>query len=195
VSGNRLPGLFCLRVKVFYLVLKLLEALNLVDREEPEKRVVAAVNRRILKSGFKSRPEGLLLLLPHCLQFHGCPHRVTFAIDNCRKCGQCPIGGLSALSTELGVSVGIATGGTLARRLLRERNPEIVLAVACPRDLGQGVLDALPVPVLGVTNLRPHGDCFDTEVPLDEVRDMILRVMSDERGFSRAVSPQGFPEV
>lgn len=177
---NRLPGLFCLRVKVFYLLLKLLETLNLMGREEPEKRVVTMVNRRTLKSGFKSPPGGILLLLPHCLQFHGCPHRITFAMDNCRECGKCPIGDLSALSRELGVTAGIATGGTLARRLLRERKPGIVVAVACPRDLGQGILDALPIPVLGVTNLRPHGDCFDTGVSLEEVRGMISRVISDQ---------------
>jgi hypothetical protein len=180
VRSDRLPGLFCLRVKVFYLLLKLMEALNLTAREEPEKRVVSMVNRKTLKSGFKSRPGDILLLLPHCLQFHGCPHRITFTVDNCRECGKCPVGDLSALSRELGVAVGIATGGTLARRLLRERKPKIVVAVACPRDLGQGILDALPVPVLGVANLRPHGDCFDTGVSLEEIRGMIARVVSDQ---------------
>lgn len=177
MSGPRLSFLFCLSVKLRYLFLKLLEAMKLAPPETAELAVVASVNSKTLgmKAGFS--PERILLLLPHCLQFHECPHRITFDMKNCLRCGRCPVGAIADLAAGMGVEARVATGGTLARRHLVDMNPDLVVAVACPRDLGQGLLDALPLPALGILNARPNGDCFDTTVSLEKLRGVLEHVL------------------
>jgi hypothetical protein len=177
MSEPRLSRLFCLSVRVRHLFTKLLEALKLAPSGTAELAVIASINRKTL--GLKKRfsPDRVLLLLPHCLQFHECPRRITFDMKNCVRCGGCVVGALSEMAFELGIEARVTTGGTLARRLLREKTPGLVVAVACPRDLGQGMLDALPLPALGVLNARPNGDCFDTTVSMDKMRGMLDLVL------------------
>jgi hypothetical protein len=67
----------------------------------------------------------------------------------------------------------MATGGTLARKYVRDYRPKAIVAIACERDLTSGILDANPVPVLGVTNLRPNGPCFNTKFSVQRVEESI----------------------
>ena len=62
-----------------------------------------------------------------------------------------------------------ATGGSIARRLVLERRPKCLIAVACERDLTSGIQDVAPLPVLGIFNTRPFGPCLDTDVAVPEV--------------------------
>ena len=48
-----------------------------------------------------------------------------------------------------------------------------VVAVACGKELRQGVLGVFPKAVLGVVNLWPHGPCKDTDVALEAVEEAI----------------------
>jgi hypothetical protein len=63
----------------------------------------------------------------------------------------------------------IATGGTLARRVIVETLPKAIVAVACERDLTSGIQDSYPIPVIGILNERPFGPCRDTRVDLSKV--------------------------
>jgi hypothetical protein len=63
------------------------------------------------------------------------------------------------------VPVFVATRGQLARRVIRERRPRAVVAVACERDMVTGLHDvAGKVPVLGLTMTLPAGPCKDAEL-------------------------------
>jgi hypothetical protein len=115
----------------------------------------------------------LLLLLPHCLQSFDCPHRVTSEVRNCERCGKCEIADLITMCDSYGIKMSIATGGTLARRVIVETRPRAIVAVACERDLTSGILDSYPIPVIGVLNERPHGPCRDTRVDLAKVEGAI----------------------
>jgi hypothetical protein len=64
----------------------------------------------------------------------------------------------------------IATGGTLARRVIVETRPNAIVAVACDRDLTSGIQDSYPIPVIGVLNERPFGPCKNTRVDLAKVK-------------------------
>lgn len=142
-----------------------------------EEMVITLGSEKTLRRFGGSIPaERILLLLPHCLQKHDCKHRITFNPYNCARCGRCPVGALLDLADRTGVKIAIATGGTLARRHIKELRPLAVVAVACPRDLGQGMLDANPVPVVGVENSRPAGDCLDTQVDVLAVEKTINRL-------------------
>jgi len=115
----------------------------------------------------------LLLLLPHCLQSFDCPHRVTSEVRNCRGCGGCEIADLIEMCDRYGIKMSIATGGTLARRVIVETRPRAIVAVACERDLTSGIQDSYPIPVIGVLNERPFGPCRNTRVDLERVEAAI----------------------
>ncbi|MCL4440136.1 MAG: DUF116 domain-containing protein [Firmicutes bacterium] len=123
------------------------------------------VNNELVRANQQAvRPEQILLLAPHCLQENNCPHKVTNDINNCRRCGKCKVTDLLELRDKYGIRVGVATGGTLARKFVKEYRPKAIVAVACERDLSSGIQDCSPIPVLGVLNDRPFGPCFNTSV-------------------------------
>jgi len=124
----------------------------------------------------------ILVLLPHCLQNYDCPIKITSRIDNCKACGKCVIKTMVNLKNEYGIHVNVATGGTLARKYIKETRPKIVIAVACERDLISGIMDSFPLPVYGIFNERIHGPCFNTRVATEEIR-RILTIFLGEREF------------
>lgn len=121
--------------------------------------------------------EKILLLVPHCLQRDSCEHKITRHIDNCEQCGGCKIGTLVALRNRYGFHLEAATGGTLARQLVKQYAPDAIVAVACHRDLASGLMDVFPLPIIGVLNERPFGPCFNTDVDLLGVQDAIEKFL------------------
>lgn len=141
-----------------------------ISQEKVRGSFIRVNNEIVTTEGRWYSPEEILLLMPHCLQNSRCKYRLTYNIHNCRRCGECPIAGLLQLSEEFGVHLAIATGGTIARRIVVQTRPRIILAVACERDLASGIQDTYPLPVFGILNQRPFGPCLDTNVDLDQVR-------------------------
>ena len=156
-------------VKVLYPINLILGYLLGINREKIGESFAAFNNALVRAAGKRLDPARILILLPHCLQLADCPHRVTTDIRNCQRCGKCPMAGLSAIADETGVQISVATGGTLARRVIVETRPTSILAVACERDLVSGIHDAYPIPVYGILNQRPHGPCRNTLVDMDQV--------------------------
>jgi len=91
----------------------------------------------------------LLVLIPRCLSKE--------ALD-----------GVLTIAGRYEVPVFVATRGQLARRVIRERRPRAVVAVACERDMTTGLRDvAGKLPVLGLTMRLPNGPCRDAMLDLD----------------------------
>ena len=97
----------------------------------------------------------------------------VYNIDNCHRCGQCPVGYLLKMRDDYGFCLAIATGGTVARRIVVQTHPHCIIAVACERDLTSGIQDSYPVPVFGVLNKRPCGPCIDTIVSLSALENIV----------------------
>lgn len=136
------------------------------------------VNNSFLQAVRKRFPASrILILLPHCLQNVECKIRITIDIHNCARCGKCDICDLIDVANAYGANVAIATGGTLARRIVLKFRPELIIAVACQRDLVDGLREVFPIPVYGVLNQRPEGRCINTRVAVDEI-DYALRKLS-----------------
>ena len=91
-----------------------------------------------------------------------------------KGCGKCEIKDLIELSDQYQVKIAVATGGTLARRIIVDNRPEAIVAVACELDLTSGIQDSYPIPVVGILNERPNGPCINTKVDIQKVRDAIL---------------------
>jgi hypothetical protein len=152
------------------------------------------VNNSLVRASSRLVPgDRLLLLLPHCLQSFECPHRVTSEVRNCRRCGGCEISDLISMCDDFGIKMSIATGGTLARRVIVETRPRAIVAVACERDLTSGIQDAYPIPVIGVLNERPFGPCRDTRVDLSKVQAAVEFFLGD-RPEQRDPASSGRPE-
>jgi len=153
-----------------------------ITKEETRRSFIAINNQLVLAEAKKVKPERLLLLLPHCLQFHECKVRIIGDVENCQACGKCKIKDLVALSKKYHIPVAVATGGTLARKIVVEKRPEVIVAVACERDLTSGIQDTYPIPVFGIFNRRPFGPCYDTDVDLELVEKGITTFLDYEVG-------------
>lgn len=136
-----------------------------------------AVNNYLVKSKhIILNGERVMILLPHCLQNNECPHKITMDINNCKQCGKCCVSDLVKLSQKYSAIIKVATGGTLARKLIKECRPSGVIAVACERDLSMGIQDSGSLPVFGVLNCRPNGPCFNTSVDIDKVEQALIMI-------------------
>lgn len=151
-----------------------------ISKEKTQRSFIAINNRLVLGEAGKVSVDELLLLLPHCLQNHECKVRIIGNMENCEACGKCKIKDLVALSRKYGLPVSVATGGTLARKIVVERRPKVIIAVACERDLTSGIQDSFPIPVFGIFNWRPHGPCFDTDVDMELVENGIMTFLDRE---------------
>ena len=83
---------------------------------------------------------------------------------------------MKELAEQYRVKLRVATGGTLARKWIKETKPKAVIAVACERDLSAGIQDTGELPVLGVLNCRPHGPCLNTDVDVAEIERALLTI-------------------
>lgn len=124
-------------------------------RDWVENAAVKVYNRLALGRRRRVTSDELLVLVPRCLS------RET-------------LDGVLAVAGKYGLSVFVATRGQLARRVIRERRPRAVVAVACERDMVSGLHDvADKVPVLGLTMSLPAGPCKDARLSLTQFEDWV----------------------
>ncbi len=127
-------------------------------------------NKLVSIDEYSMEGSNILILIPHCVQKSFCPHRITTNIENCRRCGKCNVDDLIKLKEEFGVNIKVVTGGTLARKVVKDLKPRAIVAIACERDLISGLHDVRNLPVIAITNKRPEGPCVNTLVNIDEVK-------------------------
>jgi geranylgeranyl diphosphate synthase type II len=124
-----------------------------------------------------------VLLLPHCLRpSQDCPGKMTRQGLDCTGCSLtgCTIYKLRTVAAEAGYSdVCVAPGGRLAVRFLAERQPAGVIAIACNKELEEG-LEAIARmewddgrPAVFTFPLSQDG-CVDTKVDVEAAREIIL---------------------
>ena len=118
-------------------------------RDWVEHAAIDVYNALVERRGRRVGRGELLILIPRCLSKQ--------ALD-----------GVLAIAGRYEVPVFVATRGQLARRVIRERRPRAVVAVACERDMMTGLRDvAGRLPVLGLTMRLPNGPCRDAMLDLD----------------------------
>ncbi len=134
----------------------------------------------------KCSPGSLLLLFPHCIQYSKCKQNINVDLSECKRCGKCKVKDLMELSEEYGVSIAIANGGRIALQRVMAKEIRGVIAIACEKELRIGIMAALSKRILGVTNLRPHGYCIDTDVVLDDVKKAIEQFLEQPVSSSKS---------
>ncbi len=124
-------------------------------RDWVENAAVKVYNALALRRGRKVSEGELLVLIPRCLSKE-------------------TLDGVLAIAGQYRVPVFVATRGQLARRVIRERKPRAVVAVACERDMVSGLHDvAGKIPVLGLTMTLPSGPCKDASVNLGQFEEWV----------------------
>ncbi|MBM3706690.1 MAG: DUF116 domain-containing protein [Actinobacteria bacterium] len=125
--------------------------------------------------------EERILLISHCLRpSKFCKAKFSsnglMCLDNCAN--NCPIGKLRKTAEKLGYKgVCIAPGGRLAIKFIEEKQPEGIIAIACKKELEEGI-EAIKhlkeknklnggEPVVTTIPLLKDG-CVDTEVNFEE---------------------------
>lgn len=141
------------------------------------------INNLFVQSGnIRKSPDKVMILLPHCLQNSECLLKITGDIMNCKRCGRCVIGDIRVIAEQEKIKVHVVTGGTAARNTIAKENPQIVLSVACERDLAIGISDVNKIPVVGVLNQRPNGPCINTTVDIKMLREKLDSIILREEG-------------
>ncbi|QNO16344.1 DUF116 domain-containing protein [Alkalicella caledoniensis] len=167
-------------IKMLYPLVMMFCKLLKLDEMQIKGSFIEINNQLLLNNKVKYLPEEILVLLPHCIQNASCTHKITHDIENCTQCGKCQIKDILIMSKKYKINVLVATGGTIARRKIKELKPKAVMAVACERDLTSGIIDCEPLPVIGVINIRPNGPCFNTGVNLDEFKIGLESLLKEE---------------
>lgn len=178
-SNKRLRRLLFACLRVLFSLVRCIS--RLLHKESAVSRAyIQILNHVVLRRPLRLLPRQVLLLAPHCLQWDQCPHKITRNVRNCRQCGRCPIGEMTALSDRLGISFAVVPGGTLARQVVAACRPKAVVAVACERDLISGMQDVAPLPAVGLLNKRPNGPCFNTDVDIQALKEILSAMIGED---------------
>ena len=134
-----------------------------------DKAVVALANLSTRLRRTRCRPEEVLVLFASCLQRSECERRLDDALANCARCGRCAVSAFLDLAETYGVRVYRATGGRHAATRARDPKIKAIVAVACRKELRDGIFACLPKAVLARTIAWPCGPCKDTTIEMGEV--------------------------
>lgn len=131
-------------------------------RDWVEHAAIDVYNTLAVRRGRRVGKGELLVLIPRCLSKQ--------ALD-----------GVLEIAGRYEVPVFVATRGQLARRVIRERRPRAVVAVACERDMMTGLRDvAGKLPVLGLTMQLPNGPCRDASIDLDQMEKWVQGLVNGQ---------------
>jgi uncharacterized protein len=165
-------------IKFLLPVIEFIGKLFGIPKDTIRQSFVAMNNSLVQSQHLLVKADRILILLPHCLQLFDCEIKVTGDINKCIRCGRCDIKGLAELAQKYQIDISVATGGTLARKVIIEKKPKLVVAVACERDLTSGIKDCYPLPVIGILNDRPFGPCFNTRVDVEKIDQALQAVLA-----------------
>lgn len=145
-------------------------------------------------------PSERVLLLSHCLRpSQTCPGKMSkkgmVCPESCQE--DCVLGRLRSKALALGYrGVCIAAGGAMAVRYVAEQRPRGIVAVACHKELAEGIeavhamagRDTIPPVIVGVPLLTDG--CVDTRV--DEQRALAAISLGCAPGVAR-LAPAPLP--
>jgi hypothetical protein len=146
-------------LKTMYLAARVGELFG-VRRDWTGHASVVVFDRLAWARSRKVTANELLILIPRCLS--------RAALD-----------GVLEIAKRYEVAAFVATRGQLARRVIRERRPRAVVAVACERDMVSGLHDvAGKIPVLGLTMTLPNGPCKDAALDLAKMEEFVRKFVA-----------------
>lgn len=162
---------------IFYYMAKTMSYLSLRKRDGLQESFLNFNNEIVISNYTRLENPRILVLLPHCLQSSECKIRITNDINECADCGRCSVSEIKQAMSAYKIQLAVATGGSLARKLILDNQPDIIIAVACHRDLTEGVRDSWRYPVYAILNDRPNGPCFETTVNIKAIEFAVKKFL------------------
>jgi len=149
--------------------------------EETYDRVYVQIKNNAMREKVASVDfEDRMVLLPQCLRHpEECESELGKWGYECNQCGRCEIDDITSIAGDLGYgAVYTVPGGSMAKKLLKNRDFEAVVAIACHAELVEGFEAAhvFDIPIQGISLSREG--CVDTAVDLDKVEEK-LRIKSE----------------
>ncbi len=120
------------------------------------------------------KPKRILFETPICLQSRDCPHNIITNINNCKECGNCQVCDLLKISREFNIETAIFTGGQLAIKMVKDFKPDLIVAVACEKELMEDIPQVYPYIAYGIINIRKNGPCINTKFDYEFTRNLFI---------------------
>lgn len=159
-SGRFIPLPFS--VKKWVLFRLALPFVSLGGKDEAVSFFTELINRMNPREAGK-----VLILLPSCLQSSSCNKDLGRDTGNCAGCGRCQVSFILDKVPEE-YEVALVKGGRAATEKIKDYAPRTVIAVACEKELAEGILSSLKTTVWAVRLIRPEGPCRNTRMDENE---------------------------
>ena len=139
------------------------------------------VNNEVWREDLAQVPfERRLLLLPKCLRIEEhCPAPFDQFGMLCKECGLCSIEDFAREAETLGYAVLIAEGSAIVTAMVETGKVEAIIGVSCLNVLEKCFphMEHAAIPGMSIPLLQD--DCTDTNVDIDQVRDLIHLTAQD----------------
>jgi len=164
------------------------ESLEVVRRAELDEiyadYAAVLLNNEVWRDELAQVPyERRLLLLPKCLRVEEhCPAPFDQFGMLCKECGLCSIEDLTREAEALGYAVLIAEGSAIVTAMVETGKIDAIVGVSCLNVLEKCFPHMERVAIPGMSIPLLQDDCIDTNVDLDQVRDLI-NLTSEDRTY------------
>ncbi|MEM1452437.1 MAG: polyprenyl synthetase family protein [Planctomycetota bacterium] len=139
------------------------------------------VNNEVWRDELAQVPfERRLLLLPKCLRVEEhCPAPFDSFGMLCKECGLCSIEDFTRDAEKLGYAVLIAEGSAIVTAMVETGKIDAIIGVSCLNVLEKCFPHMERVAIPGMSIPLLQDDCVDTNVDVDQVRDLIHLTAED----------------
>jgi len=119
-----------------------------------------------------------MIIAPHCMRSMDCPASSTKTGIQCISCGKCIFSKLKEDAEKYGYDLYIVTGSSFVKHVLKEKNYDAALLIACDYELNKVMmgLKGKKIVTYGIPML--NDGCFNTEVEYGNVLDT-LKMLSN----------------
>lgn len=139
-------------------------------------RLVITLNN--LVRGRKKRnfsPQKVMIMFSHCLQNSKCNRKIIDDLTNCKRCGKCVVKDILDLAERYKVKCSVASGSEMALEKIGKQKLDMIIAIACEKELAGGIKTLLPKRVLAIPNTRPFGPCKDCSVNIKNIEQFLIK--------------------
>lgn len=173
ISMNRhvwLAGFFSGILDLFHMPLKYF-FFKLSDTRILDKWMVSLKN--ISSKDAFSKTSKRMIIAPHCMRALDCPAISTKTGIQCTSCGKCIFSQLKEDAKKYGYDLYIVTGSSFVKHVLKEKNYDAALLVACDYELNKVMrgLKGKNIITYGIPML--NDGCFNTQVKYEKVLETL----------------------
>jgi hypothetical protein len=130
----------------------------------------------------KIHHDKIIIVFSHCLQNSECPQKIVIDLANCKRCGKCVVKNILEISEKHKVKCVIASGGEMAKEKVKASDAKVVVAIACNKELMEGLKGIFPKIVAPIRNKQPEGPCKDCTVDIKLFEEMLKTLVLDTNG-------------